>query len=184
MLLHKTMERISNIKKKGKVISHHKDKQGSGGETKLILNLSIRWWQVINTVSCLVLLRNKPLVPTGKGAKWASELISTWCEHKNPFPYQESNPNHTSHTLSLRWLSYSGSIIMIVDTYFAIQFQLPSWGSWIFRSSCTLTPRASTASLVGRVLSITTMSATLCPVIIVPFLNEPTCLTSSSCYKY
>ena len=54
-----------------------------------------------------------------------------------------------------------------------------SLGSFILRVSHTLLPSASTASLVGRVLSTTTRSATLFPVIIVPFLKLPTWRTSS-----
>ncbi len=38
-------------------------------------------------------------------------------------------------------------------------------------------------SPVGSVLKMTTMSATLCPAIIVPFLWEPTCLTSSNTWN-
>ena len=45
-----------------------------------------------------------------------------------------------------------------------------SLGSFIFSVSQTLLPRASTASLVGKVLRTTTRSATLLPVIMVPFL--------------
>lgn len=36
-------------------------------------------------------------------------------------------------------------------------------------------------SRVGKIFRITTRSATLCPVVIVPFLYDPTCRTSSIC---
>lgn len=37
---------------------------------------------------------------------------------------------------------------------------------------------------VGRILRITTRSATLCPVVMVPFLYDPTCRTSSICCTF
>lgn len=53
----------------------------------------------------------------------------------------------------------------------------------IFRSSCTFFDNASHASFVGNVFRMTTISATLWPVTMVPFLNEPTWRTSSNCCR-
>uniref|UniRef100_A0A6B0TVZ0 Putative secreted protein n=1 Tax=Ixodes ricinus TaxID=34613 RepID=A0A6B0TVZ0_IXORI len=54
-----------------------------------------------------------------------------------------------------------------------------SAGSAAFTSSSTLLANACTASPVGRVFRITTISAELFPTIMVPFLNDPTWRTSS-----
>lgn len=50
-----------------------------------------------------------------------------------------------------------------------------------FSSSSTFLANASHASFVGNVFKMTTMSATLWPANIVPFLYEPTWRTSSNC---
>jgi len=58
-----------------------------------------------------------------------------------------------------------------------------SCGSDERRSSVTLLASAWIASWVGKVLRMTTMSATSWPAIIVPFLCDPTWRTSSTCYQ-
>ena len=47
----------------------------------------------------------------------------------------------------------------------------------------TKTSLPTAYSRVGRILRITTRSATLCPVVMVPFLYEPTWRTSSICFE-
>ncbi|CAM9959271.1 unnamed protein product [Rangifer tarandus platyrhynchus] len=101
------------------------------------------------------------------------------------------------NTLISKWSSgssfqrFGGTVVMRIFTVASeeliskpvslVSMVKPSEGSSALRLSTTLFPSAATASNVGKIFRITTRSATLCPVVIVPFLYDPTCQTSSIC---
>lgn len=138
-----------------------------------------RFWCIVvtstRTVASLLLISNPrslgSIVSTNTGEK---EYHKDWSPRS-----LVNNEWYWVTTIELQYIYTSIQELAIFT--FSHRSNIPSCGSWERRSSYTFLPSASTASLVGSVLSMTTISATLCPVIMVPFLYDPTWRTSSIC---